>query len=35
VKGDPVVPKNPAFPSLLENYPQIETDKKLEETKRR
>ncbi|MES2528315.1 MAG: lipoprotein [Bdellovibrionota bacterium] len=35
VKGDPVTPKEPAFPSLLQNYPDIETDKKLEETKKR
>ncbi len=35
VKGDPSTPRDPAFPSLLENYPDIETDKKLDETKKR
>jgi hypothetical protein len=35
VKGDPGIPKEPAFPSVLENYPDIDTDKKLDETKRR
>ncbi|MFL5783701.1 MAG: lipoprotein [Bacteriovoracaceae bacterium] len=35
VKGDPLVPKEPAFPSLMNNYPDIETDKKLDETRKR
>lgn len=31
VKGDPISPKSPALPSLMGNYPDIETEKPLDE----
>jgi hypothetical protein len=35
VKGDPVSPKSKPLPSLMDNYSDIETDKPIEEFKRR
>jgi hypothetical protein len=34
VKGDPVSPKTPKLPSLMENYPDIETEKPIDELKK-
>jgi hypothetical protein len=34
VKGDPLIPKSNKIPSLLENYPDIETDKSLDDAKK-
>jgi hypothetical protein len=31
VKGDPTAPKSPSLPSLMGNYPDIETEKPLDE----
>lgn len=35
VKGDPVAPKTPRVPSLLQNYPDVEVESSLQEQKRR
>lgn len=35
VKGDPVSPKSPKLPSLMENYPDIETESPVDEFKKR
>lgn len=35
VKGDPVSPKSPSLPSLMDNYPDIETEKPLDEFSKR
>jgi hypothetical protein len=35
VKGDPISPKSPALPSLMENYSDIETEKPIDEFKGR
>lgn len=34
VKGDPTSPKSPATASLMQNYPDIETDKPVDDVKR-
>jgi hypothetical protein len=34
VKGDPIIPHSDSPPSLLENYPDIETDKTLDDAKK-
>jgi hypothetical protein len=34
VKGDPVAPRTPVTPSLLQNYPDIETDKPIDDVKK-
>jgi predicted small lipoprotein YifL len=34
VKGDPVIPKTNNTPSLLENYPDIQTEKSLDDAKK-
>ncbi|MFP5385027.1 MAG: hypothetical protein ACLGHN_03050 [Bacteriovoracia bacterium] len=33
VKGDPVAPRTPQLPSLLENYPDIQLEQPLKEQK--
>ncbi len=33
VKGDPKAPESARLPSILEDYSDVKTDKKLEETK--
>lgn len=35
VKGDPAPPKDTQLPSVLENYPDIEIDKPLNESKKK
>lgn len=35
VKNDPVIPKNTPLPSVLNNYPDIEVEKPLNESKKR
>jgi len=34
VKGDPTSPKTPATASLMQNYPDIDTDKPVDDVKR-
>jgi hypothetical protein len=34
VKGDPMIPNSDSPPSLLENYPDIQTDNKLDDAKK-
>jgi predicted small lipoprotein YifL len=34
VKGDPAIPKSNKIPSLLDNYPDIQTDKSLDDAKK-
>jgi len=35
VKGDPVAPRSKPMPSFLDNYPDIETEKPVEEFRKR